>query len=151
MSNLLTLKDFKVLFMGELYALGEDLAERIQEEFYSIPDRKLSVRKVEIKWPKVKISINRKEPCFYGADKGEICGHDAYIFTGNIWETYETNGTKGNFTLPMPEETYSCVQNNSFPINTLLKDYNHLVGSRNWLRGLSVTTSRNYFTIEYQF
>lgn len=151
MNDVLTLKDFQILFMSGLYALGDDLAEKIQMDLDSIPNEKLSVRGIKIKWPKVQLSINRKESCFYAADNGFICGRDSYFFTGNIWNDYETDGCKDDLIIPMPEETYSYVHNHCFPINVLLNDYNHLVGPRNWLKGLNVKTKKTYFTIEYEF
>ena len=150
MSGVLTINDFQILFMSKLYKLEEGIIEKIQEDFDTIPEEELSVKSVIIKWPKVQLSINRKEIYFYAADNGLICGREAYIFTGNIWENYETDGPK-ELVIPMPEETYGCLHNYCFPINVLLKDYNKLVGARNWLKGLNVKTKKTYFTIEYIF
>lgn len=138
--------DFKIFFGGKLHQIGKDLATEIQNDFDEYPELGLTVRSVEIKGFSVRISINREAPHVYYADEDSLVWNDALVFTGNFKDDPDEA-----LTIPMPEETYSCLHDYCFYINVLLKDYNHIVRPENWIHGFKTETTDKYFTIEYQF
>ena len=141
-----TMKDFKIFFGGKIYQIGDNLPDEIQKDLETFPELGLSVRRIQVEGFTVRISINRDAPHIYYADEDSLVWNDALVFTGNFKDDpYEV------FTIPMPEETYSCLHDYCFYINVLLKDYNHIVRPENWIRGFKTQTKDKYFTIEYQF
>lgn len=137
---------FQIYFGGNIYQIADDLEANIQKDFDQHPELNLSVRKIDVKGTKVSISINRKvDQSYYEANEGYIVWNDACIFTGNIEEEY----VRGNIRLP--NETCCSLFNHCFPINVLVKDYNHIVKEKNWVLSLNCVTHENYFTIEYEF
>ena len=137
---------FQIYFGGNIYQIGDDLADNIQKELDQHPELNLSVRAVEVKGTKVSVSINRKvDQGYYEANEGYIVWNDACIFTGN----FDGEDMRGNIRLP--KETCCSLFNHCFPINVLVKDYNHIVKEKNWVLSLNCVTHENYFTIEYEF
>ena len=141
-----TMREFKIFFGGKIYQIGDNLAADIQKDIDKYPELGLSVRDIEVKGLAVRVSINRDNPHVYYADEDSLVWNDAIVFTGNFKDDSDEA-----LTIPMPDETYSCLHDYCFYINVLLKDYNHIVEPVNWIHGFKTETTDKYFTIEYQF